>query len=364
MITTIYSSSLPASAFLFAALVLGLLASLGEAQQQNYTINQCAEMAALDVDLFNYDRYDEYFDDNSTVVLPQAGVYKGADAIEEYLRFPSASSPYVLSETRLNSTMQFMGFDPIAGECHFLFLVVTQNQMDPLTTALVDSVPAKINVGAMYKSSYRISTNNIARIVIYYTPAFLSFTFGTVLNSDKTRRFVCGVLSSEGCNASASLEGNQVTSMEECQSRLGSLPTAQGSESYFDGNSQGCRVLHAVFASHNPKQHCPHIGFVPQADPTGIVKCQTSQEIRVDTLFTPMEVEAFLDFCVQESQTLGTTDCFRLAVSDDNEYETNTTMKPTTGALTSAAKVAPCGFAFIGTTIVVASLCAWLLVGW
>ena len=51
---------------------------------------------ALNFDIRNFDRYPDYFHDDSTLVLAEAGEYKGAADIEEYIRFASPTSPYIL----------------------------------------------------------------------------------------------------------------------------------------------------------------------------------------------------------------------------------------------------------------------------
>ena len=46
-------------------------------------------------DIFDFDRYPEFFNDDSIFQLAQTGSYHGAAGIEEYVRFASPTSPYI-----------------------------------------------------------------------------------------------------------------------------------------------------------------------------------------------------------------------------------------------------------------------------
>jgi hypothetical protein len=123
---------------------------------------------------------------------------------------------------------------------------------------------------------------------LYFTQDFLDLLFNDFLNSDNTRKFVCGVM--EGPCADYLAE-----SPPNCIDDLSNLPTSTN-QIYFDGISQGCRVLHASFAETNPK-HCAHISFPPQADRDGKIKCQESEGIKVSDLFSDEDLDAFEHFC-------------------------------------------------------------------
>ena len=59
------------------------------------TASECAlSFISANPDLRKFELYDTWFDDNSTTTLAQAGVYKGADDIKEYIKFVWAS-PYI-----------------------------------------------------------------------------------------------------------------------------------------------------------------------------------------------------------------------------------------------------------------------------
>ena len=60
----------------------------------NLTILEGA-FVLLQFGIFNYDAYNTYFDETSTLTLAQAGLYTGPDAIEEYVKFADENSPYI-----------------------------------------------------------------------------------------------------------------------------------------------------------------------------------------------------------------------------------------------------------------------------
>ena len=62
-----------------------------------------------------------------------------------------------------------------------------------------------------------------------------------------------------------------------------------------DGDTRGCRLLHAFFAKHNP-EHCPHISFEAEKDVNGLVKCHQSKQTTVHilgSLFSEQQLDMF-----------------------------------------------------------------------
>ena len=58
------------------------------------TIPDCAaDFVAAQLNFRNFDKYDTWFDDNSTLTLAQTGVYSGVDDILEYSYATSGSNP-------------------------------------------------------------------------------------------------------------------------------------------------------------------------------------------------------------------------------------------------------------------------------
>ena len=81
--------------------------------------------------------------------------------------------------------------------------------------------------------------------------------------------------------------------MKDCLETLNALPFADdGALTYIDGNTKGCRILHAVFAKTNP-DHCPHISFEADEDVNDLVKCNESKRTLPTDLFTEEQLGLF-----------------------------------------------------------------------
>jgi hypothetical protein len=172
----------------------------------------------------------------------------------------------------------FDGFNSATGTCDFLFLQSTSYETDPEFAQ-----GATFNGAAMARLVYSTTENYINKTHIYFTPQFVGFFFGEILDTDRTRNFVCNVMGTKYPEFDAPYlykDGN--FEHKECVKRLEKLPIL--TEGRVDGFDQGCRALHAVFASTNDK-HCAHLSFEPMEDPNGDIKCQVSSETSVADLF-------------------------------------------------------------------------------
>ena len=78
----------------------------------------------LQFGIFNYDAYNTYFDETSTLTLAQAGVYTGPDAIEEYVKFADENSPYIQAKREYVQETTMTGFDPTTNICKFTTYIV------------------------------------------------------------------------------------------------------------------------------------------------------------------------------------------------------------------------------------------------
>lgn len=59
----------------------------------------------LQFELFGFDNYPNYFREDSFIQLSQAGTYIGPDAIEEYVRFATSTSPFIANhDAKLGDT--------------------------------------------------------------------------------------------------------------------------------------------------------------------------------------------------------------------------------------------------------------------
>lgn len=244
-----------------SALLLAVVLGFAGTASAQFLPEECAGFLSLGFDFTNYNQYPVWFDDNSTMILAQAGVYQGPENIEEYVKFANIDSPYVVDSVDLNTTSSIVGFDPNSGTCTFLRFSVATYELDPTNTAGYSFI-----TGYMLKFFYSIPKNKIDNINVYYTVDFLDFFFGTALDTQQSREYVCDVLGSTGCDDIYVLNGSP--SPGACVGELESLPKGEGPLSRVDGNTQGCRSLHATFAQENSK-HCAHISFTPAEDPNG-----------------------------------------------------------------------------------------------
>jgi hypothetical protein len=259
---------------------------------QTYTPNDClAGFGGLGFEFSAFERYDEYFNEDSVMTLAQAGSYVGPADIKEYVSF--IGQPYLDAVSFLGSAApEFKGVSD-DGTCDFLIIQTSQ-----YTTSATISRAATFNVAVMARFSYELSDNKISSINIFYSQPALNLIFGNLLNSGRTRNFICNVIENE-CPETYTL--NDELSTEACSSKLETLPIITGDQSYFDGYSQGCRALHSAFASQN-SAHCAHISFVPQEDLKGTIKCQDSAEIAISDLFDPQDLVTF-DSYVQSPES-------------------------------------------------------------
>lgn len=257
---------------------------------------QCYFLAnSVGYDPGDFDRYGVYFREDSTFTLAQAGVYKGPDSIEEYVKFAfPAFSPYFVStpgNTFGSSELpQFLEYEN--GLCVFLIFGRATYTMEPTTTSVTGDSPTSYDVPLMGKVYFDYANGYAPRTDIYYHLDFLELFFGTFLNSDETRRHTCSVLENE-CN------GIIPPQPDDCLGELAAQPIAETSYLRVDGDSQGCRALHAAFAETNPDNHCAHVSLLPFEDPQGRIKCQSSSNIAVEDLFTEADMNAFAAYEVR-----------------------------------------------------------------
>lgn len=284
---------------------IGNLRSLQTTGGPPYSPEQCAGFVALNLEAHEYDKYDQYYNQDSRMVLAQTGVYQGPDAIEEYVRFTGYSSPYVDSNENskwsYNATSDLVGFDPITGTCVFGIMYADGAILDKGLAG-----GGTVHYATMLKMYYSIPNHKIEKNYVYYTPEALS-AFWNLLATDGVNEFICNILTNPdgGCQDVNKLNGDM--SKEECMAELDKLPIMEGEDAYADGNTRACRVVHAVFAERNPF-HCAHISLVPVEDPNGKIKCQESAGLKPTDMFTEDEILAFQQFCTEQGP-LGSGAC-------------------------------------------------------
>lgn len=135
-----------------------------------------------------------------------------------------------------------------------------------------------------------IAITTQTKILAYSPPGTQSLFFTRLLNSQQTRRFICEVLT-DTCKDI--VDQSNAASCE--QDLEGLAPTTEPLDNV-EGNSTGCRALHAVLALTSPEQHCPHVSLTELEDPKGRIKCQYSTNSLPSDLFDSSDFEAYNRF--------------------------------------------------------------------
>lgn len=229
-------------------------------------------------DLQDYDAYPDFFNEDSSVTLPQVGVYEGPDGIEEYLRFAlGTTSPYFAEQKTLRLETEYIGYDRSIGQCQFRQMVLLETLTDVTNVKEVNMQMTVAN-----RIQFDLALSKVPRVYIRLDEPFLLFFFDVVLNTNQTRAFICDVMSTNCNNPTA-----------DCEARLNALPTLVNG--YADSYSSGCRAVHAVFASTNPV-HCPHISFDAMLDNRNKSKCQVSENLQESDFFDSSDAKAYHRF--------------------------------------------------------------------
>ena len=233
------------------------------------TANECVgSFIALDPPLYlrNFDLYENWFDDNSSMTLAQAGNYKGAGDIEEYVRFSSPSSPYIAALGDIRSDFSFVSFDAEKRSCVTLLLGHGRFQLSEMAgNELFEFV-------AMYTLEWRFDDQKVGNINVYCAPlswpwalcgprwcvadkphrlrrtddpSFLAHFF-SALSTPAVDNFVCKTMRDSCADVWAA---NDLTSLGECEAKLAALPFAEGDSAYVDGNTSASPRAQPLTAS-------------------------------------------------------------------------------------------------------------------
>jgi len=239
---------------------------------------RCSAILGVGVDLFDFDNYDQWFDDESTMTLPQTGTYTGPTDIAEYVAFVQAE--YFVNYRNACEYPAYLFTKATSEECKVLFAYSSRVDFNPNITA--GGLTVETLQG--FEISYSVTSATTVLIntaKVYYPEAYLEYFFTEVFSTDLTGGYVCDIME-EKCSDTFAL--NDLTS-DTCRSTLKSLPLTDEPGSYIDGNSQGCRSLHAAFAKDN-SNHCPHLSFTPETDVFGNIKCQESSFLDPEVVFS------------------------------------------------------------------------------
>ena len=111
-----------------------------------------------------FDLYENWFDNNSSMTLAQAGNYKGVDDIEEYARFGFPSSPYIATIGTFREDSSFVSFDAEKRSCVMVIKYHTRFQMSEMAGNEL------FEFAVMNTLEWRFDDQKIGDISIYCAP--------------------------------------------------------------------------------------------------------------------------------------------------------------------------------------------------
>jgi len=256
-----------------------LLLSLGNAkllQPPFFPFIQCyLRFAKLEFDVSNYEKYEEYFDENSAAIVSETGVFKGPSDIEEYMKiYDKTANPFFENTKVIAGESSYQGYDRENEQCEFLTTYTLCTTNDLLTTGS----NMELCTAVMVQAHFSFFERKISRLYIFFYRDYWRQIF-SILATDESRKVVCST-------ANVACAGI-IDPIPNCTDKIAMLPILN--DGYVDGNSQGCRVLHTILAIGRPKTHCAHIAINPTRDPSGLFKCQTSLFMEPKDFFTDEE---------------------------------------------------------------------------
>ena len=140
------------------------------------TANECVgSFLSLEppFNLGSFDLYENWFDNNSSMTLAQAGTYKGVDDIKEYVQFAYPSSPYIAARGTLRSDPSFVSFDPEKRSCVMMNKFNARVQMSEMVGNELFESPD------MNKLEWRFDDQKVGHMKLYCAP--LSVALGPCL---------------------------------------------------------------------------------------------------------------------------------------------------------------------------------------
>lgn len=244
------------------------------------TAEECYNgLVALNIKLGDYERYPEFFQQDSRVVIAEGGEFIGYTGIKQYAAFGGIDSPYLAAEP-INSEIYQVNFDDSAGTCTFLVLGIAK-----LTTNPDTATPTRVHRVKATKITYDANHNYVPEIGMYLPKQFIRTFYGEVLGGAKTRQYICRTLI-DNCEMVHIV--NDLPSQSECEAELVDLPPLSRNF-HFDGDDRACRTLHAPSAALETR-FCAPLSFAAEVDHDGRVKCQHSAGITASQIFTTSDL--------------------------------------------------------------------------
>ncbi|KAK3266328.1 hypothetical protein CYMTET_25042 [Cymbomonas tetramitiformis] len=244
--------------------IAGTKALVAESMESWYS---CDAFNDLDFDLSNENKYRRYFNEDTKFRFHNLGNFTGGDALSDYLKLTTESSPYVASLTRTQFDYGFLGYTE-GSKCVFM----AYEALDYELTEYGDN--EKFTVAAMMKINYDPELNKVTYVYVYYDEQFLEYFFGK-LDTEATSDMICDTLET---SCRSTWDSNGLADKDDCLARLGEMnlfTSGTKHEQYFDGYDRGCRMVHSVAAASN-SDYCQALSFSAEE---GYPMCQESADL-------------------------------------------------------------------------------------
>lgn len=226
------------------------------------TESECREVLPADeVNLDGISAWGRAVSNDTVMRFYATGEYRGYAEIEEYVRtLDPFQSAFFDSRDYLHRDIVFRSAD--SHTCTFVAYEINKRyRVGPPESEWVVPKMNKIKIDG--------ATGNIISWDIYIHPDGWAFLW---LSRDvmQTAIQMCGLMQAY-CPQTWGF--NEFANISECIAAARTLPMSEEGV-YVDGDSLGCRVLHAELAVYSNATHCPHLSLRPQQDLRGRLKCQ------------------------------------------------------------------------------------------
>ena len=284
-------------------------------------------MAGSGLDIGDETTYEPAFNDDTEFNFGPTGTYYGPEGIAEYLSSVEGGE-FITTYEQVGTPLILDMSGTTAGQC----VVTTAERRRTIANSAYteNNVEVCADLLAGYTIFYTLTGNDEAPVSVstinaYYPDGYVRSNHDIWGESRATAEYVCDVIVNKCPSKKSSKKGkasknmgmgmsksmkmskstkaskrklskkSKISDMDRCLRRYNRLPSYDEIDgaAYFDGDSKGCRNLHAIFAATNPF-HCPHVSFAPDKDDKGVIKCHESQGISVADIFPQEILDAFL----------------------------------------------------------------------
>ena len=200
-------------------LAVALLLAAASSARADYSPFDCGKFAELGFSNVAFDRYTEFYRPTSTYTLAPAGTFQGPDAIAEYVKFATPFSPFLdeFQFTYFEENVDLTRFDSETGTCAF----TQATQLDfTISAPAFAGLEGEVALYTLLK--YEIDGNYVSHVEVYFAPGWYDFFFGSALNTDGVRKYVCEVMR-DSCSTTWAANGYDSTGLATCVDDLESL---------------------------------------------------------------------------------------------------------------------------------------------